>query len=324
MRILFSITLLCFGWMSSLAQYAPRDNWAGSTAIPSDSAIFVSWANNATVTRGNLDIRTPSMGMVNAGEDAFCLSYADRETVSLGDGGSVVLEFDVPIVNGTGFDFAVFENGFHIRNNSDSDFLELAFVEVSNDGIRWVRFPAYSDNDTNLQLNTYDGMKASRVHNLAGKYTAGYGTPFDLEDLKDSADIDLMNIRYIRIIDVVGTLEEAYCSRDSRGYKISEPFPTAFMQGGFDLDAIGVIYNQHSPNGLKETNQFLPFPNPSTPGQGIQLSRDEAVDYRIFSLNGQLVEQGNAQIAGNNLNRGMYIIHYQSAGKTNQLKWVVE
>ncbi|MBI1223476.1 MAG: T9SS type A sorting domain-containing protein [Bacteroidetes bacterium] len=322
LSILFFLLLVCLD--NGYSQYAPRDNWQGSTAIPKDSQIFVNWAKGAQVSRGHQDIRQPGLGFTEAGTNEFCLSYPDGQSVSLGDGGSVILQFDAPIVNGPGFDFAIFENGFHIRSNSDSDFLELAFVEVSSDGQTWVRFPSISENDTLVQLGTYDGSKASKVHNLAGKYVANFGTPFDLEELKDSAGLDVMNIRYIKIIDVVGCLDSAYATRDSRGVKINDPYPTPFIQGGFDLDAVGIIHNQDAPNGMLVPNVFLPYPNPSSQGRGIVLSEDTELDYSVYSLEGKQIEKGHAQIAGIELERGIYIIYYTSNNQTKRLKWVVQ
>ena len=52
--------------------------------------------------------------------------------ISLGDGGSVTLYFNPPIVNGPGFDFAVFENAFN------DSFLELAHVEISENALEWL------------------------------------------------------------------------------------------------------------------------------------------------------------------------------------------
>ena len=56
----------------------------------------------------------------------------------LGDDGSLVLTFPAPIADGAGPDFAVFENAF------STEFLELAFVEVSSDGTNFTRFPAHA------------------------------------------------------------------------------------------------------------------------------------------------------------------------------------
>jgi len=325
MRILLSIALLLGMGQLVDAQYAPRDNWAGSTAIPGDSNIFVNWAIQAEVKRGLMDIRNPQLGPTSAGKVEMMSSYPDGQAVSLGDGGMATISFDVPIVDGPGFDFAVFENGFHIRNSSDSDFLELAFVEVSTDGLRWVRFPNYCDNDTSAQLRTYDGMKASRVHNLAGKYVGNYGTPFDLSELKDSMGIDIKEINFVRVIDVVGSLDPLYASYDSRGHKINDPFPTNFLQGGFDLDAIGVIHNQHMPNGIEELSQFKVYPNPAAAGQGILIGKkDIPLEWNIYQVDGKLLESGSRHRAGENLQPGTYFVQVSQEGIIRRHKLIIQ
>ena len=124
----------------------------------------------------------------------------DELVVSLGDHGMATLGFEFPIVNRPGPDFAVFENSF------GNGFLELGFVEVSSDGERFVRFPAVSLTQEEQQVNTFDTLDATRIHNFAGKYQHAYGTPFDLEDIRDSAGIDLSRIIAVRIIDVGGCL----------------------------------------------------------------------------------------------------------------------
>jgi hypothetical protein len=40
---------------------------------------------------------------------------------------------------------------------------------------------------------------------------------------------------------VVGTINLAYASYDSRGKIINDPWPTPFPQSGFDLDAVAVL-----------------------------------------------------------------------------------
>ncbi len=319
--ILFALFLPVF----STAQYAPRDNWPGSTAIPGDSSLFIDWAKQVQLTRGFVDIRNPQSGKVQTGLPEMTLSYPDGQAVSLGDGGMVVLEFEPAIVNGPGADFAVFENGFHIHTESDSDFLELAFVEVSSDGINWVRFATLSDNDTTKQLRTFDGSRANKVHNLAGKYVGNYGTPFDLEELKDSLGIDVMAIRFVRVIDVVGSLNDSFATRDSRGYKINDPFPTPFAQGGFDLDAIGVIYNQHSPDGMEEVAAFRPYPNPLKAGQSIHLAEEGTpLDWTLYSLEGKKMSVGNDCHPGFYLAPGHYFMEVNSMGKVKRFSLVIQ
>jgi hypothetical protein len=62
-------------------------------------------------------------------------------------------------------------------------YLELAFVEVSSDGINYFRFPATSLTPTDNQVSNTAYMNAANINNLAGKYIGGYGTPFDLDEL---------------------------------------------------------------------------------------------------------------------------------------------
>lgn len=309
----------------SMAQYAPRDNWPGTTAIPGDSSIFVNWVKQVQLTRGFVDIRDPQAGKVQTGLPEMTLSYPDGQAVSLGDGGMAILEFEPAIVNGPGADFAVFENGFHIHTESDSDFLELAFVEVSSDGINWARFAPFSDNDTAKQLRTFDGSRANKVHNLAGKYVGNYGTPFDLEELKDSSGIDVMAIRFVRVIDVVGSLNDSFATRDSRGYKINDPFPTPFPQGGFDLDAIGVIHNQHAPNGLEEAVAFRPYPNPLKAGQAIHLAEEgTSLDWTLYSLEGKKMSEGNDSTPAFDLAPGHYFMEVNCMGNTKRFSLVIQ
>jgi predicted metallopeptidase len=67
----------------------------------------------------------------------------------------------------------------------------------------------------------------------------------NLEELKNTAGLDVMHITYIRVIDVVGSINDAYARFDTANNKINDPFPTPFPSGGFDLDAVGVINMQN-------------------------------------------------------------------------------
>ena len=157
-------------------------------------------------------------------------------TVSLGDGGSIVLVFSGPIADGAGPDFAVFENALN------DWFLELAFVEVSSDGVNFFRFPAVSLTPPGPQVGTFGALDPRDLDNVAGKFRAGFGTPFDLADLAVTApQLDRRAVTHVRIIDVVGSIDAAIGSRDSLGQLVNDPFPTPFESGGFDLDAVAVL-----------------------------------------------------------------------------------
>ncbi len=212
-----------------------------TTAIPHNSPTFVGWATGiADFQRGWVDIRNPSLGVVGYGSAADALGPAGTSTtlgvVSLGDGGRITLTFDYPITDGPGFDLAVFENSF---NNT---FLELAFVEVSSDGLHFFRFPAISNTQTTTQVGGFGSLDTTYINNLAGKYRVGFGTPFDLAELSGNPLLNIFAVTHVRIIDVVGSIDPAFGTRDSLGNLINDPFPTPFNSGGFDLDAVGVIH----------------------------------------------------------------------------------
>ncbi len=194
--------------------YAPPAGQPGSTAIYKNDPNIVAWAAAAVIEQGFIDISIPELGYVSFGNEANCLGPAQCDTfkvydvVSLGDGGIVTLGFQNPITNRAGFDFAVFENGH------DDTFLELGFVEVSSDGDNFFRFDAASLTDPNTQVGGFGSVDTTNVYNLAGKYRAGYGTPFDLQELAGIEDLDINSITHIRIIDVVGCIQSADFNND--------------------------------------------------------------------------------------------------------------
>ena len=290
MKYLLAITIcICFCLEILHGQFAPAAGEIGSKAISKDSSILVAWANHCTVQRGPMDISQPTLGLASAGIATHAVGPAgDGLIVSLGDGGQAVLTFAHPIENGTGADFAVFENSF---NNT---FLELAFVEVSSDGQNFVRFPAISNTDTNTAVGSFGAIDPRKIYNLAGKYRANYGTPFDLEELRGlSPWLDLNAITHVRLIDVVGSLQDAYATRDSRGYKVNDPWNTPFASGGFDLDAVGVIH-QAQPNNIQLLDKvsFSWFPNPLPSGQPLQYSAAQTPDTLVlYNMLGQVIWQ---------------------------------
>ena len=70
-------------------------------------------------------------------------------------------------------DFEVFENALGFGGLV---FSELAFVEVSSNGIDFARMPAVSCIDR--PLGAFDGIASEETYNLAGNFTGGTG--FDL------------------------------------------------------------------------------------------------------------------------------------------------
>lgn len=297
MRSLFVgiLVILTLFSAKSFSQYAPQYPLPGNDAIAADDPRIVAWATTAELNRGWMNIADTTLGKVSTGIAAHALGPAGTTVVSLGDGGSITLGFDVAISNGEGPDFAVFENAFPDPLDSTLAFLEFAFVEVSSDGEHFVRFPARSSVPIDTQRNTTSYIEASLVHNLAGKYLSGYGTPFDLEELVDSPGIDLNDIRYVRIVDVVGSIDPKYASYDADGFIINDPYPTPFPQGGFDLDAVAVL-NSKSLSIPEQTLQarVLIYPNPCAGFFFIQIPEfSNDLQWQLFDLLGNLVQQDN-------------------------------
>lgn len=256
-KIAYLIFTFCF--KNAVAQFAPPAGQIGTTAMHKDSSAFIAWASGCTLNLGYQDISDTTLGYAATGTSAAALGIAGTTgVVSLGDSGSAILTFDTPITNDVGYDFAVFENAF-----SDV-FLELAFVEVSSDGINYYRFPATSNTPDTAQTGSFGSTDATLINNLAGKYRALYGTPFDLQELISQPGLNVNQITHVKIIDVVGSVNDTFATYDQYGYKVNDPWPTAFASGGFDLDAVGVIHEQVV--GIEENNLMATaisvYPNP--------------------------------------------------------------
>ena len=265
--------------------FAPAAGQIGSTAIHKDSSVIVNWANGIVVSRGFLNSANPLLGNASFGLDNFGLGIAEADgitVVSLGDGGSAILTFPRPIRNETGPDFSVFENGFA------DNYMEFAHVEVSSDGINFVRFPSVSETPLLPQLDNFSYGDCRYVHNLAGKYRQGFGTPFDLQELENAPNLNVSFITHVRLIDVVGSTDPAFGTSDAFGNLINDSYPTEFPAGGFDLDAIAVLHElplETAPELAVESLQLHVFPNP-TRGE-ITIQSKSGGKISLYNLLGQ-------------------------------------
>jgi hypothetical protein len=287
MRSFISVILLAILTPFILkGQFAPPAGQPGSTAIYQDSSVFVGWATHCEVNRGWQNIADTTLGKADVGDSSMACGHAGANgVVSLGDGGSAVLTFAYPIINGPSWDFAVFENSF-----SDT-FLELAFVEVSSDGVHFYRFPATSLTDTLTQVDAFGALDATKINNLAGKYRVLYGTPFDLNEFLGISALDINHITHIRLIDAVGSIDKQYASYDFYGHAINDPWPTPFNSSGVDVDAIGVIHQDVS--SVKENEGSLTiniFPNPCQ--NNIYINSNEPLDQiTLMDINGRILNE---------------------------------
>lgn len=197
-----------------------------------------------------------------------------QDVVTLGVQGSLTLGFaaagqDRVITDGPGADFIVFENPFRLEGTTNV-FAELMRVQVSTDGESFAEFPTHCEVPGPVgQIGTIDPTK---VHGFAGVHpvlanvddpntpsaydaSAAGGDAFDLSALADvqavrDGSVDLDNIRYVRLVDVLGDGSEA----DSNGHAIYDPTGVYWMGPPFmelgtsaDVDAVSVIHGLPEP-----------------------------------------------------------------------------
>jgi hypothetical protein len=211
--------LFVSGGTAAAGPYAPAVGQIGSTAIHRTDSRFVAWGNRVTHYQVGTDCisqwqdTTKCLGP--AGEDA-------TQITCLGAGGTITLAFPGFIKNGAGSDFVVFENALN------DNFLELAYVEVSRDGVNFVRFPNHSA--TSAAVASFGGIDPTNVQGFGCKYRQPYGEPYDL------SEVGLDQVGYVRLVDVVGDGS----ARDSENRIIYDSYPNV-GSAGFDLDAIGVL-----------------------------------------------------------------------------------
>ena len=302
----------------AIGQYDPAVGHMGSLAISKDSSIIKSWVSECKIQRGYKDIANKNLGKVDYGNQVYALGYSNPKVVSLGDSGVATLSYNGIVKNGPGPDFCVFENSFN------DDFLELAHVEVSSNGVDFFRFPSVSLISTQTQKGSFDLINPTEIHNLAGKHRGQYGTPFDLEDLKDSIGLNIDSISHIRIIDVVGSIDANYGSKDSKGNLINDPYPTSFVNegfytGGFDLDAVGLI-NYEGEIYLNRPHFSVDFslqvyPNPVSDIINVK-SDYRIINIEVYSVSGtKLIENKGADYSSldlSSLSSGFYFLRVYS------------
>lgn len=325
----YLVLLALIPFFTNAQSYAPPAGQAGTTAIHKDSSDFVGWATEIEVFRGYLDISDKDYEIngnnrASFGDPEFALGAATGDvgnSVSLGDSGYAVVTFENPITNGPGNDFAIFENGF------SDDYLEFAHVEVSSDGENFVRFPSHSEVQTLTQTNGFGSTDTRFIHNLAGKYRVGFGTPFDLEDLIDSTGIDVNYITHVKIIDVIGSIGSEG-TEDAYGNKINDPFPTPFESGGFDLEAVGVIHQTLNIENFQQNSEVIIYPNPANEKLFVELNQGSIQTIQLIDFSGRLildkkVSNNKTTINVSNLETGSYILVTKDSNGVNYRRTVL-
>jgi hypothetical protein len=174
------------------------------------------------------------------------LGSGSIDVLTLGDGGSVTLGFDVVLRNGPGADLIVFENGFAFGT---SVFAEVAFVEISTNGVDFARFPSsyVPPSGGSTPMGTFYGMCGGMpiVANVSTDPTSPFdpvrsgGEALDLAELAGhplviGGQLDLQDVNFVRLVDV------AAGDVDSNGVPIS---------GGTsaDVDAVALLHHDAEP-----------------------------------------------------------------------------
>lgn len=225
--------------------------------------IFFRWGLTVTDyyrSDGQTQFSDPSLALGPVTGDNFdVVSLGDLTAAQISSGapvGRITTQFTsasqtAAIRNLPGADFVVFENGFLADFDTGGAGVggvegELAYVEVSSDGVNFARFPSVSL--TASAVGPYGTLDATNIFNLAGKHVNAFGdswgTPFDLSDLTNNplvlnGMVDLNNIHYVRVVDIPGS-GSYFDAATPAAHPIYDPWVTV-GSGGFDLEAIGAI-----------------------------------------------------------------------------------
>lgn len=222
----------CFATTAVAGPYSPAAGQLGSDAISATDPRIAEWASGSENYIQGSPIASAYANPANALGPA---SSSVFKVTSLGDGGQITLSFAEPIVAGAGGgpDFAVFGNSF------DGHYLKLAYVQVSQDDVHWYTMPSASltPKPSGSGWTFLDSMDPTNIDGLAGKYIAGYGTPFRL------GDVGLTSAEYVRIIDIIGDGSEL----DSAGDPIYDPWPN---DNGFNVAGVAVLSAVPEPGSM--------------------------------------------------------------------------
>jgi hypothetical protein len=299
--------LVIFIQILTYAQFDGPGGELGSKSIFKDNSSIIGWATGAQLVRGPIQINDKALGLASVGTEASALGSYDGDVVSLGDGGSIILSFDQPIINREGYDFATFENGFQV---GFSYYLELAHVEVSKDGKEFKRFPNKSLTDTSYQTNNFSYTNPYQLHNFAGKHQAPYGTLFDIDEL----GFDTIN--YIQLIDVVGSVNDSFGTRDIKGRMINDPFPSPYESCGFDLDAVALVNGELLNTQRLALQGINVYPTLVYQNEPIHIDAPVLSKISVVDIQGREINFSRNQDAVNISSIGTYFLHITHQGKS--------
>src|SRR5690606_18292654 len=103
----------------------------------------------------------------------------------------------------------------------------------------------------------------------------------------DLDDLNIDTVYYVRVVDVVGSIDSLYVNRDAAGRIINDPYPTAFFSGGFDLDAVAVVQGNLSYVGRPEPMSLNVYPSPMKVGNTLYIDTQIPLSYRLIDMQGR-------------------------------------
>jgi hypothetical protein len=224
------VALALAGWFALVSTTA-HAQFAGSILSYDSGTGFASGFTNASSALGS-----PALG---SGVTPFGPPFSKSQLVSIGTGGEITLQMDMPIVNDPGdpfgLNFIIFANSFFVQNGgsgqnattSGSLFFHPAstLIQVSADDVNWYTlnpalapqpgefFPTYGGGNPLSPVNpalatmNFAGMTLAQVESLYGG-SAG-GTGYSLSWAQDSGgnSVDLAAADYVQIEVESGVLD---------------------------------------------------------------------------------------------------------------------
>ncbi len=196
------------------------------------------------------------LGPPNGTSNAQVPNFSQADLVSLGTGGSIIMEFNThKIVDLPGPDFTIFENPVQPSSHPEQTYADTAVVAVSEDAETWTTFPfdIVSTAPENLPLKAnYLGLAGVQpTYSSPGNGISPFDPAVSGGDKFDLADLDIASIRFIRITD---SGDERFApSLDMHGDTVTDygnlldPDPTepdAGVAAGFDLDAVAALHTE--------------------------------------------------------------------------------
>jgi len=295
-RTLLAVTLLVILAAPVRAQIV--DSGQINEEIERTDDRILSWATGVVdFERGWVNYLDEKAGRVSFGDPKDPLG-PNGEPFSLGDGGWITFSFLEPVGDGDGIDLAVFENGFE---SGGGVYMELGFVEVSSNGTDFVRLPNLARRET--QPGAFEGSFSEDFYNLAGNFVGGTG--IDLGDLLIDPDplvidgtVDLGNIQFVRVRDVIGDIAGPGTTFDSHGRAVADPFPTPFASGGMDITGVALL-NPPVPSGIQDdiasstgsnsARTMVAYPNPFADSVRLDLDSRSIRTVEILDARGRRV-----------------------------------